>query len=319
MSTILSIFIILLLHGCATLQSDVMKDDFPASHVNRQLSDAKKAIKVDMTMVKPGQFIMVEYVDMPVWIYRRTSKDLEYLSQNDKSKLADPSSLNLMSSIEAAYGSSSSYVWARLLLVNQPEIEREKYRSISDEFLVIGGWGTHSGCNLNFSSPVNRNEEGVAFYDPCVGAYYDVAGRILKACVSGMADGQNAVYNLYIPPHKYNGNETLTIGIPKSSEIPEINVSMTARYLGLNPTEKLITASLYNDRDTVQQAIKEGADVNFYAYGEGSPIDAAIIGSSIEVINLLIANGAKPTANSLYVAEFVGRDEVVKLIKEMEK
>ena len=39
--------------------------------------------------------------------------------------------------------------------------------------------------------------------------------------------------------------------------------------------------------------------------GKGSPLDSAIIGSSIEIINLLIAHGPKPTPNSLTLAQAV--------------
>ncbi|MEE9493352.1 MAG: hypothetical protein V3W04_08255 [Gammaproteobacteria bacterium] len=67
----------------------------------------------------------------------------------------------------------------------------------------------------------------------------------------------------------------------------------------------------------VKLALKEGADAEYYAVGKGSPFDAAIIGSSMEVINLLVINGARPSPNSLNVAKFVGRTELIKLIQEM--
>ncbi len=86
----------------------------------------------------------------------------------------------------------------------------------------------------------------------------------------------------------------------------------------MTSTEKLITACRYNDLETVKLALKEGADANYYVAGNGSPLDAAIIGSSMQIIELLIANGAKPTPNSLKAANFVKRVEVVKLVNEMQ-
>jgi hypothetical protein len=52
--------------------------------------------------------------------------------------------------------------------------------------------------------------------------------------------------------------------------------------------------------------------------GKGSPLDAAIIGSSMKIIELLIATGAKPTQHSLNAANFVKRHEVVNLVMEMQ-
>ena len=59
--------------------------------------------------------------------------------------------------------------------------------------------------------------------------------------------------------------------------------------------------------------------MRYYIEGKGGPIDTAIIGSSKKIIELLIANGAKQTPNSLNVVKFTKRAEVVKLIEEIEK
>ncbi len=88
--------------------------------------------------------------------------------------------------------------------------------------------------------------------------------------------------------------------------------------MGLNPTEKLIIASKYNDIEMVKVALNEGANVNFYAVRKGGPFDAAIIGGSSEIIELLIANGAKPSPNSVNVAGFMERTEVLDLINGMQ-
>ncbi|WP_156493096.1 hypothetical protein [Oleiphilus sp. HI0125] len=162
-----------------------------------------------------------------------------------------------------------------------------------------------------------RDAEGVVFYDPCVGASFDGAGRILKGKLTGSAAGDSAAYNTFIPPYVFEGDKTLIIGLRDTDRLPELPDVRQSPYLGMTPTEKLITAARFNDLDTVRLALKEGADAGYYAPGKGSPLDAAIIGSSMEVIKLLIANGARPTPNSLNAASFVGRTEVIELIKEM--
>ncbi len=297
----------------------LIADDYPEGYIARQLKYAKTPIEVNISSLKPTQLIAVKYVDMPVWIYRRTTKEIENLSNYDSSTLADPKSENLMSSIEAAYGSSASYVWGRLLLVDQPAIEKKLYRSLQEEIFVVGGWSPHSGCVLTYQSPENRKNSNAAFYDPCTGATFDVAGRIVKGILTGNGAGNPASYNLYIPPHRFKNDTVLLIGLAESQKLPQIGVPKERRYLGKTPTEKLLTACRYNDLETVKLALKEGANTNYYAIGKGSPFDAAIIGSSMKIIELLIANGAKPTSNSLNAANFVGRTEVVKLVKGMQQ
>ncbi|MCG7993941.1 MAG: hypothetical protein JAZ06_00810 [Candidatus Thiodiazotropha taylori] len=294
-------------------------DDYPDGYIARQLISAKTPIEVDITNLKPGQLMAIEYVDMPVWIYRRTTEDIEYLSKNNTSVLADPMNENQKSSIEAAYGSSASYVWGRLLYIDQPELDKKPFRSINEEIFVVGGWSPHSGCVLTYQPKENRNKTNAAFYDPCTGACFDVAGRIIKGKLNGSRAGDLGKYNLYIPPYKLKNNTTLLVGVTEEKKIPEIETHKKQWYLGMTATEKLITASRYNDFETVKLALEEGANASYYEVGKGSPLDAAIIGSSIDIIKLLITNGAKPTPNSLNAAKFVGRTEVVKLIMEMHK
>jgi len=308
--------LVFLLFGVAFWAPPLFADDYPAGYIAKQLSDAQKPIEINVSNMEPGQLIAVDYVDRPVWVYQRTAKDIEQLSKADNSHLADPKSENLISSIEASYGSSSSYVWTRLLLVDQPEIEKLLFRSRKEQFFVVGGWSPHSGCALSLATPEKRDAEGVVFYDPCVGASFDGAGRILKGELTGDAAGASATYNTFIPPYMFRKDKTLIIGLRDANELPELQGVRERRYLGMAPTEKLITAARYDDLDTVRLALREGADAEYYAPGKGSPLDAAIIGSSMEVIKLLIANGARPTPNSLNAANFVGRTEVIELIKD---
>lgn len=77
-------------------------------------------------------------------------------------------------------------------------------------------------------------------------------------------------------------------------------------------------ASSYNDYEMVVNALEEGADAEYFVIGKGSPLDSAISGSSMSIIHLLIENGATPTLNSLNVATFVGRSDVIQLLKSLQ-
>ncbi|MDT0593543.1 hypothetical protein [Glaciecola petra] len=309
--------LVFFLAGCVILPPVLIADNYPQDYIDTQLEAVRKPVKVNLKNIKPGQLVSVQYVNMPVWIYRRTANDLAYLAKIDKSLLADPENKNLRSSIEAAYGSSASYVWARLLLSELPAIEKSKHLSKNNEYFVVGGWSPHSGCALTYLPQKSRSNIGVAFHDTCSGAFFDVAGMVVKAELTGNAIGTSASFNLYIPPHEFKNKTTLLVGLRSSIVLPEIHISNERRYMGKSPTEKLITAAKYNDIEMVRMALNEGANANFFAIRKGGPFDAAIIGGSTEIIELLIANGAKPSPNSFNVAGFVDRPEVIELINRM--
>ncbi|MCK9200398.1 MAG: hypothetical protein M0P59_00380 [Gallionella sp.] len=290
--------------GCA-----LATDDFPEGYIKRQLEAAKTPVDVNIADLKSGELMSVQYLNRPVWIYRRTPLDKEYLTKHDSSLLADPEGKNSIPSIEASYGSTSSYVWSRLLLAGQSMIDTTPSRSLNDEYFVVGGWSPLSGCMLTYQSSEERPKSTAIFHDPCSGASFDTAGRILK--------GTQTSYNLYLLPYKFINKTTLSIGLNNSMTLPEIRTPARA-YPEMTPTERLITACRYNDLEAAKQALKDGANANYFEIGKGSPLDAAIIGSSMKVIDFLIANGAKPTPNSLNAARFIGRTDLIQVISKMQ-
>lgn len=300
------------------LAAAVAADDFPQSHVNNRLENARKQIHIRLDLLKPGKLLVVEYVDRPIYIYWRTSRDISDLKRSNTSLLADPFDENMGDSIEAAYESSVSEAWARLLLVTEPQVAKLRFRSTREDILVIGGWGPQSGCVLHFMPSKNWESNHVVFHDSCVDADYDAAGRAFKRMLTNRALGLQASFNLHIPPHRFISDSELVIGIPPTQDIPPIKINIADRYINKGPTEKLITAALFNDIEAARRAIREGAIANYHVEGIGSPFDAAIIGSSMELINLLVQSGARPTPNSRRAASLINRQDVLKLINGLE-
>ena len=294
-------------------------DDFPSDYIENQIQAAREVINVNTELLESGQLLKINYVGRPIFIYRRTDGEISYLDNKNKFNLADPASKNLYASIKYSYQSSSSYVWTRLLLTDQPEIEEFPYRSFEKELFVVAGWGPQSGCELLFNLPDIKDKLDTTFFDPCVGASYDTSGRVLEGKLKNGSHGYSAIYNLYIPPHKIMSGNLVKIGVPEHVDIPELPESFKKSYKGLNPTERLMLAAQFNDIAEVESALSDGADANFYEFGKGSPFDAAIVGGSMKIIELLISNGAKPNHNSLNVANFVGRSNVESLILELEQ
>lgn len=152
---------------------------------------AGAAVEVDISTLKPGEMITVEWRGKPVWILRRTPEQLESLAKTE-SQVADPKS------------ERTQYP--------TPEYARNQHRSIKPEIFVGVGICSHLGC-----SPVSKFTPGAqpslpddwqgGFLCPCHGSTFDVAGRVFK--------NKPAPDNLEVPPHMYLSDTKLLIGEDK--------------------------------------------------------------------------------------------------------
>jgi ubiquinol-cytochrome c reductase iron-sulfur subunit len=289
-------------------------DDYPAGLMREQLDQAARGVERDLSGLKAGELLAVEYVGRPVFVYRRTKADLAYLKKSANSaKLVDPSGDKLEASIQAAYASSASLVWARLLLVDQPALEKTRGRSLTDEFLVVAGWSPVSGCRLKLNPAAQRSKSNATFADSCGKGEFDAAGRSLRE----ESKSQAAAYNLYVPPHRFTDKNKIVVGLAPGTVPPELQFSPTSLYQGADPTHDLIIAARYDDARMVDIALAKGADINGFRPEDGSPIDAAIIGSRIETVKMLLQRGARPTGRSMRAAEFIGRKEVWEILEAL--
>jgi ubiquinol-cytochrome c reductase iron-sulfur subunit len=155
---------------------------------------AGAAVEVDISAVKPGEKITVEWRGKPVWIVRRTPEQLAELPKLD-GLLADPQSKRKQDELTPAYA-------------------RNEGRSIKPEVFVAVGICTHLGC-----SPSDKFQPGAAggmqadwgggFLCPCHGSTFDMAGRVYK--------NKPAPDNLEVPPHMYLSDTRLLIGEDKKA------------------------------------------------------------------------------------------------------
>ncbi len=148
-------------------------------------------ITVDISSLKPGAQVVVQWRSHPIFIVRRTSKALDELKQPSVlSRLSDPD----------------------LQQRQQPKYAQNWSRSIKPEYLVLVGICTHLGCVPGYKPAVG--EIGPAwpggYFCPCHGSKYDLAGRVFK--------GVPAPLNLPVPPYRYASATSLVIGEdPKGS------------------------------------------------------------------------------------------------------
>ena len=151
-------------------------------------------VQVDISGIKPGEKLTVEWRGKPVWIVRRTAEQVAALPKNDK-ELADPLSKRKPDELT-------------------PEYARNEARSRKPEYFVGVGICSHLGC-----SPSDRFTPGAqpslpddwagGFLCPCHGSTFDLAGRVFK--------NKPAPDNLEVPPHMYLSDTTLVIGEDKKA------------------------------------------------------------------------------------------------------
>jgi ubiquinol-cytochrome c reductase iron-sulfur subunit len=149
-------------------------------------------VEVDISALKPGEKLTVEWRGQPVWIVRRTPEQIAALPKLDP-ELADPKSQRNPDELTPPYA-------------------RNENRSIKPEFLVTVGICTHLGC-----SPSDKFVPGPqpslpdnwlgGFLCPCHGSTFDMAGRVFK--------DKPAPDNLRIPPHVYLSDSRILIGEEK--------------------------------------------------------------------------------------------------------
>jgi len=154
---------------------------------------AGAAVEVDISTLKPGEKLTVEWRGKPVWIMRRTPEQLETLKKVE-GELADPQS-------------------ARTAFPT-PEYAKNVHRSIKPEVFVGVGICTHLGC-----SPSDKFQTGPqpslpdnwqgGFLCACHGSTFDLAGRVFK--------NKPAPDNLEVPPHMYLSDSKLLIGEDKKA------------------------------------------------------------------------------------------------------
>jgi ubiquinol-cytochrome c reductase iron-sulfur subunit len=167
---------------------------FVASFAPSERAKAAGApVQADISALRPGEKMTVEWRGKPVWIVRRTEQQVAELPKLD-SQLADPFSKRNPSELT-------------------PEYARNVPRSIKPEVFVCVGICSHLGC-----SPTDKFTPGPqpslpddwqgGFLCPCHGSTFDMAGRVFK--------NKPAPDNLEVPRHMYLSDTLLLIGEDKA-------------------------------------------------------------------------------------------------------
>ena len=138
-------------------------------------------MEADISKLEPGQLIIVKWRGKPVWVVRRDEKALATL-EKVKGELRDPDSEESL----------------------QPEYAQNEFRSRKPEILIMEGICTHLGCSPTYRPEITADFQG-GFFCPCHGSKFDLSGRVYA--------GVPASANLIVPPHSFEGDGVLVIGV----------------------------------------------------------------------------------------------------------
>ena len=307
--------------------SNSFADDYTVNVLPRQISFAQEVVEVDISGLKHGEKLEVGSSSGTVWVYRRTQKEIDFISNNYIGS-SDENIKAIVSRIERGASSTSGYLHSRLQLVDQPELEKSPFRSKEREYFVFIPYG-RLGCTLTENLPSNLNKEnGAWLYDPCFNQVYDLTGQFL--------DQQGALYSLEtgelivsdrevfprteIPPHRYTAARTLEIGVSDIHSAPDVSLSEERLFSGLTPIDTLLKATSFNDIERARAAIKDGADVTTPGGGIPDPdvslaLLRAVFFSSSEMVELLLSHGAVAHENHIKEAKRRYRHDVTELLE----
>ena len=155
---------------------------------------AGASVEVDISALKPGEKLTVEWRGKPVWILKRSAEQIAALPKHDD-LLADPQSKRKPGELTPVYA-------------------RNENRSIKADTLVVVGICSHLGCSPSDKltagpQPSLPDNWAGGFLCACHGSTFDVAGRVYK--------NKPAPDNLEVPPHMYLSDTRLLIGDDKKA------------------------------------------------------------------------------------------------------
>jgi ubiquinol-cytochrome c reductase iron-sulfur subunit len=144
---------------------------------------ALASIEADISSVQVGQQVVFNWRGHPLFVRRRTPKEIEEARAVNVADLPDPLARNAN------------------LPENAPATDAD--RAAKPEWMVLVGVCTHLGCTPTVSTPQVPQGEYGGWLCHCHGSQYDTAGRIRKG---------PAPQNLLIPPYSFLTPTRIKVG-----------------------------------------------------------------------------------------------------------
>ena len=300
------------------LSPGLLLAEFPQDYIKNYQSQIQNKIPVNLQNIPKGSLLTINWSKTQVGIYHKTNEDIELL-ESINNDLADPNGKNNSDYLKKSYFSSTSTMQLQITKLAFDQIGDKRNRTLLRDYFIFTKISPATGCAINLKDPrIYNSDKRRLFYDPCSKTSYDAAGRVFKGPISHHAvEEKNAKYNLALTPYYVESKTKIVIGFKQFPErLPDLALDHRKMYKGKNPTQVLMIAARFNDKEMITKALNMRANVNYPTIGAGSPIDAAIIGSSTDIVVKLLKMGAKPTDVSRQIAQILGRSDVLKLLHD---
>ena len=134
---------------------------------------ALASTEIDLSGIEEGQSITAMWRGKPIFIRRRTNREI---TDAQTVKLSD---------------------------LKDPETDDQRVKKGKPQWLVMVGICTHLGCIPMGNKSGQTRGEYNGWFCPCHGSHYDTSGRIRKG---------PAPKNFPIPPYKFLSDNTILIG-----------------------------------------------------------------------------------------------------------
>ena len=144
---------------------------------------ALASVEVPLDAVQVGQQVVVKWRGHPLFVRRRTPKEIAEARAVALSDLVDPDARNA----NLPDGSPAT----------------DANREIKPEWLILVGVCTHLGCTPTVSTPQEPQGDYGGWLCHCHGSQYDTAGRIRKG---------PAPQNLAVPPYSFLTPTRIKVG-----------------------------------------------------------------------------------------------------------
>ena len=144
---------------------------------------ALASIEADISSIQLGQQVVFKWRGHPLFVRRRTPKEIAEARAVAVSYLPDPLARN----------------------ANLPDnaSSTDANREIKSEWQVLVGGCTHLGCTPTVSTPGSPQGDYGGWLRHCHGSQYDTAGRIRKG---------PAPQNLAVPPYSFLSDTKIKVG-----------------------------------------------------------------------------------------------------------
>lgn len=237
-------------------------------------------VTLSVSQLAPGEVGRIHWARFPVIVLRRDEPTLQHLRVHAAEVAAAPRGEQWFSSL--AYAHQIHPRLPNWLMLDQISLEHSDLRSTRAEYFVAFGFSPYDGCTIE----AKRKADRLIFENPCQGEQYDAAGRVQAGHQLGKS------WNLYIPPHRFDG-DALTIGVAGRT-VPRGELDVPVNLAALLPSERYLQGARLGRLDVVSRALSRGTSVDTSDPQGNTALMLAVLKGRRDVVDALLAAGADP-------------------------